>query len=157
MTISPRAPLEIGIVVADLDRVVDFYQRVLGFERISEATLAPDRAERIGFGRVEFRMVRMQTGYGERIKLIATVPAPAGQSTGGAVLARAGIAYLTFVVADLDAALQRLRAAGVQPLSAEPVQSRPGTRLVFLRDSEGNALELAQYDDLHAYRSDLTR
>jgi hypothetical protein len=35
------------------------------------------------------------------------------------------------------------------------VQTRPGTRLVFFRDSEGNPLELVQYDDLAAYRPDI--
>ena len=35
------------------------------------------------------------------------------------------------------------------------VEVRPGTFLSFCRDPEGNVLELVQYADIHAYRSDL--
>ena len=70
MTVNMKAPLEIGISVKDVDRAADFYERVLGFQRMSEATLAADRAALAGFGPVAFRMVRMQTNYGERIKLL---------------------------------------------------------------------------------------
>ncbi len=154
MTITMKAPLEVGICVADLDRAVAFYQGVLGFERISEATLSPERAEAAGFGPVAFRMVRMQTNYGERIKLLETTPGPA-HSVPGSILGRAGISYLTFVVADIEAALERLTRSGAKMMSAQPIQTRPGTRLIFFRDSEGNPLELVQYDDLSAYRPDI--
>ena len=149
-----KAPLEVGICVSSLERAATFYESVLGFTRISEAALAADRAAQAGFGSVSFRMVRMQTNYGERIKLLQPEPPPA-RSGSGAILARAGISYLTFVVADLDAALQRLARAGAQTFSSAPVQTRPGTRLAFFRDSEGNVLELVQYDDLGAYRPDI--
>lgn len=154
MSIHMRAPLEIGISVVDVERAAAFYESVLGFKRISEATLTAERAELAGFGPVSFRMVRMQTNYGERIKLLQTEP-QAARPAPGSILGTAGISYLTFVVADLDAAMQRLVAAGARFMSAAPVQTRPGTRLAFFRDSEGNPLELVQYDDLAAYRPDL--
>jgi catechol 2,3-dioxygenase-like lactoylglutathione lyase family enzyme len=154
MSVTLKAPLEVGICVADLERAAAFYENVLGFKRISEATLAADRAAQAGFGPVSFRMLRMQTNYGERIKLLKPEPLPAAAERGG-ILAREGISYLTFVVADLDAALQRLDRAGARSISGGPVQTRPGTRLAFFRDSEGNVLELVQYDDLKAYRPDI--
>lgn len=155
MSVNMKAPLEIGISVRDLDRAADFYEHVLGFRRMSEATLSAERAALAGFGPVAFRMVRMQTGYGERIKLLQPDPPAAGDPAEGTLLGRAGISYLTFVVTDIDAAAERLRAAAVRLLSEAPFPTRPGTRLLFFRDSEGNALELVQYDDLAAYRPDL--
>jgi lactoylglutathione lyase len=149
-----KAPLEVGICVVDVERAAAFYEKALGFARISEATLAADRATLAGFGPVSFRMVRMQTNYGERIKLLEPSPRPT-QVGRGAMLAREGISYLTFVIADLDAALQRLAQAGAQMITNGSVQTRPGTRLAFFRDSEGNVLELVQYDDLAAYRPDI--
>lgn len=157
MTVHMKAPLEIGISVQDLDRAADFYEHVLGMQRISEATLAPERAVLAGFGPVAFRMVRLQTNYGERIKLLQQDPPATRAPHDGPLLAHAGITYLTFVVTDIEAAVQRLRAAGVKLLSDGPFQTRPGTRLLFFRDCEGNPLELVQYDDLAAYRPDLAR
>ncbi|MES2787557.1 MAG: VOC family protein [Pseudomonadota bacterium] len=154
MTISMAAPLEVGICVRDVARMAEFYERVLGFTRISEATLAADRAQLAGFGPVSFTMVRMQTGWGERIKLLQ--PTPGGTDAAGqAILGRVGIAYLTFVVTDLDEAWQRLLDAGVTIHSDGPTQTRPGTRLLFFADCEGNHLELVQYDDLASYRPDI--
>lgn len=155
MSVIPLAPLEVGIAVRDLDRAVAFYEKVLGFQRMSEATLAPDRAELAGFGRVAFRMQRMQTAYGERIKLLQTDPLPEAAIQPPTILGREGFAYLTFVVADIAASLAALEAAGATMITNGPVQTRPGTRLAFFRDSEGNPLELVQYDDLAAYRPDI--
>jgi catechol 2,3-dioxygenase-like lactoylglutathione lyase family enzyme len=155
MTVTMKAPLEVGVAVTDLERATAFYQSAMGFERISEATLTPERATAAGFGPVHFRMVRMQTNYGERIKLIETEPRARKDSAEQPILAQAGISYLTFVVADIEAAMARLAKSGVTFSSAGPVQTRPGTRLVFFRDSEGNPLELVQYDDLAAYRPDI--
>ncbi|OSZ74212.1 VOC family protein [Hydrogenophaga sp. IBVHS1] len=155
MTIHMKAPLEIGISVKDVDRAAEFYEKALGFQRMSEATLAPDRAALAGFGPVAFRMVRMQTNYGERIKLLQSTPGPVGDPAAETILGPAGIAYLTFVVGDIEAAIVRLKAAGVKLMSDAPVQTRPGTRLLFFRDCEGNPLELVQYDDLAAYRPDI--
>lgn len=154
MSVCMKAPIEVGISVVDMDRAAAFYEHALGFERISEAELSPERAVLAGFGPVAFRMVRMQTNYGERIKLLESTP-KAQQVDRDSILGQAGLAYLTFVVADIEAAMARLAAAGAQFMSAAPVQTRPGTRLAFFRDSEGNALELVEYDDLAAYRPNL--
>lgn len=156
MSVTMKAPLEVGVCVTDLERAVGFYEKVLGFTRISDATLSPERAEAAGFGPVAFRMARMQTNYGERIKLIETDPRPERGAGHGPILGRAGISYLTFVVADIDEALKRLAEAGAgMETGSGPVQTRPGTRLAFFRDSEGNPLELVEYEDLKAYRPDL--
>ena len=155
MTLTMKAPLEIGISVTNLERATAFYRDVLGFEQVSEATLSPERAEAAGFGAVAFRMVRMQTNYGERIKLLQTDPRAAEAKILPSILANAGISYLTFVVADIEQAIDRLRKSGATLLADKPVQTRPGTRLMFFRDSEGNPLELVQYDDLSAYRPDI--
>jgi catechol 2,3-dioxygenase-like lactoylglutathione lyase family enzyme len=157
MSIHMQAPLEIGICVRNVARASAFYESVLGFQRISEATLAPDRAERAGFGPVSFRMVRLQTNYGERIKLLQPDPAPVEPQDESAILGRPGIAYLTFVVSDVDAAYHRLVAAGVPVMGSSPTETRPGTRLLFFKDCEGNPLELVQYDDLASYRPDLRK
>jgi lactoylglutathione lyase len=154
MTVLLRAPLEVGVCVLDLERMAAFYQSVLGFAHVSDATLAADRAERAGFGPVSFRMRRLQTNRGERIKLLQPDPTP-GPTPREPILARAGLAYLTFIVDDIDAAFERLVAAGAERITDGPVQTRPGTRLLFFRDPEGNVLELCEYEDLAAYRPDL--
>jgi glyoxylase I family protein len=56
-----------------------------------------------------------------------------------------GFKHLAFEVPDLEAAIAKLQAAGVQP---DPIidagKSVPGLRICFFRDPEGNILELMQ-------------
>ena len=101
-------------------------------------------------------MVRLQTSYGERIKLLAPANPPAAAAHGGPILDQPNACYLTFIVDDIDAAIARLQAHGVEFLTGPArVEVRPGTFLSFCRDPEGNVLELVQYADIHAYRPDL--
>lgn len=151
-----KAPLEVGIAVRDLPRMVDFYTRVLGCRKISEVAVPADKARLNGLATEGCTVVRIETSYGERIKLLA---AP---STGAAahpewLLARAGLAYLTFIIDGLDAAHARLKAQGVAVASERPVENRAGIRVLFFRDPEGNVLELVEYADLASYRPDLAK
>lgn len=150
------APLEIGIAVRDLPRMTEFYVHVLGFTRISEIAVPPEKARLNRLSDSGCTVVRLQTPYGERLKLLAA-PATHPAVRERWLLARAGLAYLTFIIRDVDAWCARLRAHAVALASPAPVENRPGLRVLFFEDPEGNALELVEYADLHGYRSDLSR
>ena len=64
------APFEMGICVDNLDTMIAFYRDILGFELISEIDVLADRSTKAGFTVGGYRIVRMQTHYGERIKLV---------------------------------------------------------------------------------------
>ena len=153
-----RAPLEIGVCVADLEAMADFYESAIGLKRMGEVDLGAETAERLKFNRGGFRMIRMQTPYGERIKLLKPLDGAGLNPAPPFVLGRAGIAYLTFIVGDLRKRLLHLRDSGVELLSGvEPLRTRPGTEIAFARDIEGNTLEFVEYGDIGAYRPDLFR
>src|SRR6266404_2471037 len=53
----------IGITVSDMDRAVDFYSRVLTFEKVSDAEVANDDYEHLtGVFGLRVRVVRMRLG-----------------------------------------------------------------------------------------------
>jgi catechol 2,3-dioxygenase-like lactoylglutathione lyase family enzyme len=150
------APLEIGIAVRDLAGMVKFYADILGFRHVSEVNVPADKSQSNGLSPDGCTVVRLQSSYGERIKLLA---AP---STGAAMherwlLARAGLAYITLIIEGIDDWCARLKAKGVKLASDAPVENRPGLRVLFFQDPEGNVLELVEYADLAAYRPDLKR
>jgi catechol 2,3-dioxygenase-like lactoylglutathione lyase family enzyme len=155
-TLDMRAPLEVGVSVRDLDAMAAFYETVIGLTRMTSVELGPETAQRAGFNEAGFDMVRMQTPYGERIKLLCPRDGHSETERPRWFLGRPGVAYLTFLVGDLRGTLARLAAHGVELVSgAEPIQTRPGTLIAFARDIEGNALEFVEYADLRAYRPDL--
>jgi catechol 2,3-dioxygenase-like lactoylglutathione lyase family enzyme len=150
-------PLEVGIGCRDLAVMQQFYQHTLGLQFISEARVPVQVAQDYRLARGSATVIRLQTSYGERIKLIAPDEAPAPPSEHAAyVFDQPNVMYLTFIIGDVKAAMARLREAGVSFMTGtEPVQSRPGLYVAFLRDPEGNIIELVQYDDVAAYRPDL--
>jgi catechol 2,3-dioxygenase-like lactoylglutathione lyase family enzyme len=151
-----EAPLELGIAVRDLPRMVAFYVDVLGCATVSEVNVPPEKSRANGLSPDGATVVRVQTPYGERIKLLAA-PSTGAATHGQWLLARAGLAYVTFIINGIDAWHARLKAQGVALASDAPVENRPGLRVLFFKDPEGNVLELVEYADLASYRPDLAK
>jgi len=150
------APLEVGIVCRTLPALRQFYEDVLGLTFVNEVVVGAGKAREAALSERGYTVVRLQTPYGERIKLLAPVAPAAAQALPDYILDRANGSYLTFIVDDITAVVGRMAAAGVQFMTGpERIEVRPGTYLAFCRDPEGNILEIVQYDDLAAYRPDL--
>ena len=156
MSMKMISPLEVGLGVRDLPRMRHFYENALGCQFVNEVAVPADKARQAALSDGGYIVVRLQTSYGERIKLLAPVNPPAAVVRSGPILEQPNACYLTFIVDDIDAAIARLQAHSVEVLTGPTrVEVRPGTFLSFCRDPEGNVLELVQYADIHAYRSDL--
>ena len=150
------APLEPGIVCIDIDRMLDFYTGVLGLRFATDAEAAPEMSTRFGTGPNGFRIIRLQTPYGERIKLIQPKKIVLTKREDPEwVFERQGIAYITFIIADVEEVTSRLKKHGVDLVREAPVEIRQGIHAIFVRDPEGNFLEFVEYADLASYRADL--
>jgi len=149
-------PLEPGIVCIDIDRMLEFYTDVLGLKFVSDAEASPEMSTEFGTGPNGFRIIRLQTPYGERIKLVQPKKTTLKQNPVPEwVFERQGIAYLTFIIADVHEVATRLKKYGVEFASKEPVEIRKGITAIFARDPEGNFIEFVEYADLASYRPDL--
>lgn len=151
------APMEVGLTVRDLPVMRAFYEAALGFSFVSEIHVPPAKAQEAAMSAGGYTVVRLQTPYGERVKLLApdNVPAARGEAS-ERILDRVEASYLTFIVDDIEGVVARLIAGGAEPMTGEKaVEVRPGTFLAFLRDPEGHIVEIVQYSDIAAYRPDL--
>lgn len=156
MAMRMVAPLEVGICCSDLDRLAEFYIEMLGCEAISTIEVPAAKAREAALSSDSYRVTRLQTPGGERIKLLQPSAAPKSREESEWLLESRNAVYLTFIVDDLDAMLHRLGSSGARLLTGPTkVEVRPGVWLAFLRDPEGNVLEFVEYQDLAAYRSDL--
>jgi lactoylglutathione lyase len=150
------SPLEPGIVCVDLDRMLKFYTKVIGLKFVTDAEASPEMSRRFGTSPNGFRIIRLQTSYGERIKLVQPKKASLEANRNPEwVFERTGIAYLTFIIGDVGELVSRLKKFAVPLMSKEPVEIRAGITAIFAKDPEGNFLEFVQYADLPSYRPDL--
>ena len=122
----------IAIAVHDLDEALAFYCDGLGLE-MTERREVPEEGVEIAF---------LPTGEGE-IELVR----PLGEEGGVAHFLEKrgeGLHHICLAVEDIEAGMERLRAAGARLLSKKPRVDVHGTRYVFVhpRSTHGVLLEL---------------
>jgi catechol 2,3-dioxygenase-like lactoylglutathione lyase family enzyme len=147
------APFEPGLVVRDLEKALAFYRDVLGMTVVAINDIAPEITTRAGLTLNGYRVVRLDTDGGDRLKIMGPKDAPQANPSPDLILSRTGFVFLTFIVPDLKAVLAKLNAVGATVRTgAAPVEFRPGVSLVFAEDPEGNIVEFLERDDLETYR-----
>jgi lactoylglutathione lyase len=145
--------LEPGIVCADIDHMLQFYTQVLGLRFSTDAEASAQMSAAFGAAPNGFRIIRLITPYGERIKLVQPKQTSIQKNERCRwVFEGQGIAYLTFVVDDVEEVTALLRDNHVALMSEGPVEIRKGIMAIFACDPEGNYLEFVQYEDLAAYQ-----
>lgn len=126
----------IAISVADLDRQCRFYTEALGLHE--EGRL--DRTD------VPIRTVLLTAPDGLRLELVQRPGSTPHQLTDfyGAASDQ-GYFHWGLAVEHLDIACDRLTQAGASVLAPPANATRPGIRFAYLKDPEGNLLELIEY------------
>jgi catechol 2,3-dioxygenase-like lactoylglutathione lyase family enzyme len=138
----------IGLTVGDLGQALEFYTRVLPFEKISESTAAPGAADALlGLSNTRLRSAELKLGE-ERIILTEHL------TNKGRPLAQDSRSYdhwfqhIAIVVSDMDKAYDHLRRHKVRHVSTAP-QTLPewnpsagGIKAFYFRDPEAHVLEI---------------
>lgn len=123
-----KSCVDIGLIVADIDRSLAFYRDLLGLEKLEEVPLWFGTMHRLHFGDSHVKLIDPKERPG---------PGPIG-------LERAlGFRYLTFQVNNLDDICAACERAGV-PFEVPPRELKPGLRLAMVRDPDGNVVEFVQ-------------
>ncbi len=118
--------VNVRYIVDDVDVAVAFYTEHFGFEVLSQA--GPAFAD-VARGDLRLLLSGPNSSAG-RAMADGTRPAPGGWNR------------IHFVVEDLDAEIDRLTRAGLQPRN--PVVTGPGGSQVLFPDPSGNLVELFQ-------------
>ena len=141
----------VAITVSDMDRAVDFYSRVLTFQKLSEVEVTGEDLEHLSgvFG-VRIRVVRMRLGD-ESIELDEYL-APKGRPI--PVDSRSNdrwFQHIAIIVSDMDKAYARLRENKVEHASSGP-QTLPawnknagGISAFYFKDPDGHPVEILHF------------
>jgi catechol 2,3-dioxygenase-like lactoylglutathione lyase family enzyme len=140
-----------GMTVADMDRAIDFYTRVLTFEKVSDVEIAGTDYERLeGVFGLRVRVVRMRLGE-EAIELTEYL-APRGRPVPPDVRSNdRSFQHIAIIVRDMDQAYRRLRENRAVHASSGPQtlpewnQNAAGISAFYFRDPDGHYLEILRF------------
>ena len=151
-----RAPLvtgidSIGITVSDLDRSVEFYSKVLSFEKVSESEVAGEEYEHLeGVFGLRMRTARMRLGS-EFIELTEFL-APKGRPMPPDARANdRSFQHIAIITSDMDRAYKWLRENKVQHASSGPQRlpdwnkNAGGIQAFYFHDPDGHFLEVLSF------------
>jgi catechol 2,3-dioxygenase-like lactoylglutathione lyase family enzyme len=135
-----------AIVVKDLDRATEFYCDAFGFREFSgqfeswRDTPAIDAAVGLQDSAVKGRMLAGHNCFLELFQF--EKPEVSGPDPRDLLAHELGIRHLSFFVDDIEVEYHRLLALGASPLGTP--QKSKGVTAVYLRDPEGNIVEIAE-------------
>lgn len=143
-------PLHLNLTVRDLDEMLDFYRNVLGFEIMVESEIADEAfCQGVGLPDASVKMAYLQLpGADFRIEMFQynhlmpkqrQLDLPNEQ----------GYRHIAFQVNDLEQAYKELMNQGVPFISPPVLVNQPaygtvGVNFCYLRDPEGNLIELIE-------------
>jgi catechol 2,3-dioxygenase-like lactoylglutathione lyase family enzyme len=141
----------VGMTVADMDRSIEFFNKILSFEKVSDVEVHGREYEKLqGVFGLRVRVVRMKLGD-ETIELTHYLapegrPIPAGWRSNDHAFQ-----HIAIVVSDMDKAYRQLRAHKVRHASTAPQtippsnQAAAGIRAFYFKDPDGHHLELIYF------------
>ena len=141
----------IGMTVADLDRSIEFFTKVLSFEKISDVEVHGAEYEKLqGVFGLRLRVARLKLGA-ETIELTQYL-APEGRPIPADWRSNDHwFQHVAIVVSDMDRAYQHLRSHKVRHASTGP-QTLPATnkaaagiRAFYFKDPDGHNLEIIYF------------
>ncbi len=136
--IAVQAFSHVCVGVSDIDRSLEFYRRLLGFDVVFDVELEGPSLEAVtGTSGAKGRMIGGLIG-GAMVELLGL--GGTGRAASGPHL---GYTNMSFSVRDLDAAHRRVLELGYRP-AQDPVEIG-GVRMFFVTDPDGTPIELVEY------------
>src|SRR6516225_6504889 len=146
-----EAVVSVGMTVRDMDRSVEFYSKVLSFEKVSDVEVTGAEYERLtGVFGLRMRVVRMKLG--EEFLDLTEFLAPHGRPV--PVDSRSNdrwFQHVAIIVNDMDKAYQLLRKQKVKHASTGPQtlpewnKSAGGIQAFYFKDPDGHVLEVLHF------------
>ncbi len=153
LSATVRGIVTVGMTVGNMERSLDFYTRVLDFQKVSDVELAGAELERLqGVFGLRVRVCRIQLGA-ETLELTEYL-APQGRPV--PIDSRSNdrwFQHVAIIVCDMDKAYARLREHRVRHASSGP-QTLPdwnpdagGIRAFYFKDPDDHVLEILQFPE----------
>ena len=136
-----------GITVSNLERSLEFWQNVLGFEFSHRAHQTREMASEItGVACAEIKLAVVKAPGGHKIELLEYL-APVDRKKVDVRPCDVGSVHVALTVDKLDAILEKIAASGWKAAGKpQTLKTGPnaGKRVVYVRDPDGTTIEFMQ-------------
>ncbi len=137
---APLSTHHVGITVADLEETLAFYRDTLDLEVADRFSVGGEAfADAVGVDEASADFAHLEAD-GTRIELVEYDPEARGSPAAG--LNQPGATHVGLSVDDLDRFAETL--PGDVPTISGPRTTESGTKIMFLRDPEGNLIEILE-------------
>jgi lactoylglutathione lyase len=147
-----RQTIDLGVVVSDIEKSVEFYTEACGFTEnpgfgvpggfSADAGLTDGAALDIKV----LTLGKEETATKLKLMQVKGTKKPTAKGANDLVHSQYGFRYLTIYVTDMTESLARLEKAGVKPIAKTPIAIpaaiAEGMYLTIVRDPDGNMVEL---------------
>lgn len=141
--------LDLGMVVSDAEKSIDFYTKVIGFTYQNSITIQPQTANDAGLSDVKapvkIHFLKLGTGGpgSSTLKFIQFTDAKAVKADTTYIHSALGFRYVTIMVKDMGVAVERAAKLGHKPIAKGPAPINGGPNsITCFRDPDGNFVEL---------------
>ena len=129
---NPRIAVDVGVVVSDINRALEFYRDVLGLEVVAEV-----RTSLIGKG----TMVQVKHGT-SLIKLLEMDTSP-GVTREAGITAAYGYRYITLMVPNMESVLTAIDEHEIT-VTLPLTELGNGAKIIMIEDPDGNIVEFVE-------------
>jgi catechol 2,3-dioxygenase-like lactoylglutathione lyase family enzyme len=139
-----RSTIDLGMVVSDVEKAAKFYTEAIGFTEVQGFDVPPEMAGDSGLTDYKPFKVRVfvlaEEATATRLKIMEFPGAGPKKVDNQFISSSLGYSYLTLMVSDMGAAVERAKQAGVQPVKA-PYKLGGNNYLTLVKDPDGNIVE----------------
>lgn len=137
--------IQIGVVVENLEKSVDFYTRVIGMTQTGAFKVDGVKSKELGLsdGRpLDVKVLKLADSPQATEWKLMTFGTPASHPKPKYVHNDTGMQYITINVNHLDPFIERIKKEGIKILSLEPSDLGNGRYFILLQDPDGTFIEL---------------
>lgn len=143
-----KATQHIALNVIDMDKVVPFYEEVLGLKKIADLEMDGHFLDTVqGKKNMKYRIVKLVSPENFMIEILQSLNHQEKPQTGNC-LQDAGLRHFAYEVEDVDEAYRFIKEKGYETISEPCTSEDKSMRLFFVYDPEYNLVEIMQLENI---------